>query len=69
MYTRHGGKIMKKKELIKALEKEKKKNRKKKKVVEDWLCPGCGSDHTAGSCMHYQKKKNQYWAIKRYYGT
>jgi hypothetical protein len=62
---------MKKKELIKALAKEQKKNKKKasKKVVDDWCCVECGVTHEAGSCMAYQKAKNQYWAIRRYYSS
>lgn len=62
------GKIMKKKELIKALEKEKKKN-SKGKAVKAWCCPGCGVDHEPYECMDYQKAKNKYWAIKRYYSA
>ena len=38
-----------------------------KEVVAEWLCPGCGKDHEAGSCDFYHRAQKQYWKVKRWY--
>ena len=38
-----------------------------KEVVVEWLCPGCGIDHEAGSCEFYKNSQKQYFKVKAWY--